>query len=146
MELVLVDDMLTDERLSREFRALDYMERTINACNKAIRDLIDPIAHNKGRVSVHKNYDDYRNLEVLNKLLDSNSTRTMFKEIQADLHKNLPSNLAGIPMSEVRDLLESDLQSDTIYDLIDNIENLLSKRNLAKNDKEGSHLINFIVY
>lgn len=146
MRLVLIDDDIRDERFSREYRALYYMERTIDDCNNAISVLIDPIAHNKGRVSVHKTYDDYRNLAELSKLLNSNITREMFKTIQSDLNKNLPSNLAGIPMSEVKDLLESYLHSNTIYELIDNIERLLRKRKLAKNDKEGGHLINFIGY
>ena len=146
MRLVLIDDDIRDERFSREYRALYYMERTIDDCNNAISVLIDPIAPNKGRVSVHKTYDDYRNLAELSRLLNSNITREMFKTIQADLNKNLPSNLAGIPMSEVKDLLESYLQSTTIYELIDNIERLLRKRKLAKNDKEGGHLINFIAY
>ena len=97
-------------------------------------------------MSVHKTYNDYRNLAELSKLLNSNITREMFRTIQSDLNKNLPSNLAGIPMSEVKDLLESYLQSNTIYELIDNIERLLSKRKMAKNDKDGGHLINFIAY
>lgn len=146
MRLVLIDDDIRDERFSREYRALYYMERTIDDCNNAISVLIDPIAPNKGRVSVHKTYEDYRNLAELSKLLNSNITREMFKTIQSDLNKNLPSNLAGIPMSEVKDLLESYLQSTTIYELIDNIERLLRKRKLAKNDKDGGHLINFIAY
>lgn len=146
MRLVLIDDDIRDERFSREYRALYYMERNIDDCNNAISVLIDPIAPNKGRVSVHKTYDDFRNLEELSKLLNSNITREMFKTIQSDLNKNLPSNLAGIPMSEVKDLLESYLKSNTIYELIDNIERLLRKRKLAKNDKEGGHLINFIAY
>lgn len=146
MRLVLIDDDIRDERFSREYRALYYMERTIDDCNNAISVLIDPIAHNKGRVSVHKTYDDYRNLAELSKLLNSNITREMFKTIHSDLNKNLPSNLAGIPMGEVKDLLESYLQSNTIYELIDNIERLLRKRKLAKNDKDGCHLINFIAY
>lgn len=146
MRLVLIDDDIRDERFSREYRALYYMERNIDDCNSAISVLIDPIAPNKGRVSVHKTYDDYRNLVELSKLLNSNITREMFKTIQSDLNKNLPSNLAGIPMSEVKDLLESYLQSNTIYELIDNIERLLRKRKLAKNDKDGGHLINFIAY
>ena len=146
MRLVLIDDDIIDERFSREYRALYYMERTIEDCNNAISVLIDPIAPNKGRVSVHKTYDDFRNLTELSRLLNSNITREMFKTIQSDLNKNLPSNLAGIPMSEVKDLLESYLQSNTIYDLIENIEGLLSKRKLAKNDKDGGHLINFIAY
>lgn len=146
MRLVLIDDDIRDERFSREYRALYYMERTIDDCNNAISVLIDPIAPNKGRVSVHKTYDDYRNLAELSRLLNSNITREMFKTIQSDLNKNLPSNLAGIPMSEVKDLLESYLQSTTIYELIDNIERLLRKRKMAKNDKDGGHLINFIAY
>ena len=146
MRLVLIDDDIRDERFSREYRALYYMERTIEDCNNAISVLIDPIAPNKGRVSVHKTYDDYRNLTELSRLLNSNITREMFKTIQSDLNKNLPSNLAGIPMSEVKDLLESYLQSNTIYDLIENVEGLLRKRKLAKNDKDGGHLINFIAY
>lgn len=146
MRLVLIDDDIRDERFSREYRALYYMERTIDDCNNTISVLIDPIAPNKGRVSVHKTYNDYRNLAELSKLLNSNITREMFRTIQSDLNKNLPSNLAGIPMSEVKDLLESYLQSNTIYELIDNIERLLSKRKMAKNDKDGGHLINFIAY
>ena len=146
MRLVLIDDDIRDERFSREYRALYYMERNIDDCNNAISVLIDPIAPNKARVSVHKTYDDYRNLSELSKLLNSNITREMFKTIQSDLNKNLPSNLAGIPMSEVKDLLESYLHSNTIYELIDNIERLLRKRKLAKNDKDGGHLINFIAY
>ena len=146
MRLVLIDDDIRDERFSREYRALYYMERTLDDCNNAISVLIDPIAPNKGRVSVHKTYDDYRNLSELSRLLNSNITREMFRTIQSDLNKNLPSNLAGIPMSEVKDLLESYLHSSTIYELIDNIERLLRKRKLAKNDKEGGHLINFIAY
>lgn len=146
MRLVLIDDDIRDERFSREYRALYYMERTIDDCNNAINVLIDPIAPNKGRVSVHKTYDDYRNLAELSRLLNSNITREMFKTIQSDLNKNLPSNLADIPMSEVKDLMESYLQSTTIYELIDNIERLLRKRKMAKNDKDGGHLINFIGY
>ena len=146
MRLVLIDDDIIDARFSREYRALYYMERTIEDCNSAIRVLIDPIAPNNGRVSVHKTYDDFRNLTELSRLLNSNITREMFKTIQSDLNKNLPSNLAGIPMSEVKDLLESYLQSNTIYDLIENVEGLLRKRKLAKNDKDGGHLINFIAY
>lgn len=146
MRLVLIDDDIRDERFSREYRALYYMERTIDDCNNYISVLIDPIAPNKGRVSVHKTYDDYRNLIELSKLLHSNITREMFETIQSDLNKNLPSNLAGIPMSEVKDLMESYLQSNTIYELIGNIERLLSKRKMAKNDKDGGHLINFIAY
>lgn len=146
MRLVLIDDDIRDERFSREYRALYYMERNIDDCNNAISVLIDPIAPNKGRVSVHKTYEDYRNLTELSRLLNSNITREMFKTIQADLNKNLPSNLAGIPMSEVKELLESYLQSNTIYELIENIERLLRRRKLAKNDKEGGHLINFIAY
>ena len=146
MRLVLIDDDIRDERFSREYRALYYMERTIDDCNNAIRVLIDPITHDKGRVSVHKTYNDYMNLVELSRLLNSNITREMFRTIQSDLNKNLPSNLADIPISEVKDLLESYLQSNTIYELIDNIEVLLRKRKMAKNDKDGGHLINFIAY
>lgn len=146
MRLVLIDDDIRDEKFSREYRALYYMERTIDDCNNAIRVLIDPIAPNNRRVSVHKTYNDYRNLAELSKLLNSNITHEMFKTIQSDLKKNLPTNLEDIPISEVKDLLESYLQSNTIYELIDNIERLLRKRKMAKHDKEGSHLINFIAY
>ena len=146
MYLVLVDDGQIDERLSRSYRGLDDMVRNIDYCNKVIRELIDPITHSKTRISVHQNYTDYINVMELSSLLRSHSTVEMFKTIQKDLHKNLPSNLNGIPMSEVKDLLDSDIKAYDIKSLIINIENLLSKRNKAKNDKEGSHLINFIVY
>ena len=76
MRLVLIDDDIRDERFSREYRALYYMERNIDDCNNAISVLIDPIAPNKARVSVHKTYDDYRNLVELSKLLNSRSLPT----------------------------------------------------------------------
>ena len=146
MRLVLVEDGRIDERLARTYGAKNNIENNINFCNKIIRDLIDPITHSKNRISVRQNYNDYIDLMELATLLRSNDTREMFKTIQEDLHKNLPSNLQDIPMSEVRDLLDSDLKAYDINDLISNIENLLSKRRKAKNDKDGSHLINFIAY
>ena len=146
MQLVLVEDGRVDERLARTYGAKNNMENNLNFCNKVIRDLIDPITHSKARISVHQNYNDYIDLMELATLLRSNDTREMFKTIQEDLHKNLPSNLNDIPMSEVKDLLDSDLKAYTVNDLISNIENLLSKRRKAKNDKDGSHLINFIAY
>lgn len=146
MRLVLVEDGRIDERLRRTYGAINSMENNLNFCNKVIRDLIEPITHSKNRISVRLNYTDYNNLMELATLLRSNDTREMFKTIQEDLHKNLPSNLNDIPMSEVRDLLDSDLRAYDINDLIINIENLLSKRRKAKNDGDGSHLINFIAY
>lgn len=146
MQLVLVEDGRVDERLARTYGAKNNIENNINFCNKIIRDLIDPITRSKNRISVRLNYSDYNNLMELATLLRSNDTREMFKTIQEDLHKNLPSNLQDIPMSEVRDLLDSNLKAYNINDLIINIENLLSKRRKAKNDKDGSHLINFIAY
>ena len=127
MRLFLIDDDTRDKKFSRECVPLDYMERIIEDCNNAISVLIDPITHDKGRVSVHKTYNDYMNLVELSRLLNSNITREMFRTIQSDLNKNLPSNLADIPISEVKDLLESYLQSNTIYELIDNIAALLRK-------------------
>lgn len=146
MQLVLVEDGRIDERLARTYGAINNMENNINFCNKVIRDLIEPITHSKNRISVRLNYTDYNNLMELATLLRSNDTREMFKTIREDLHKNLPSNLNDIPMSEVKDLLDSDLKAYDIDGLIINIENLLSKRRKAKNDKDGSHLINFIAY
>lgn len=146
MQLVLVEDGRIDERLARTYGAKNNIENNINFCNKIIRDLIDPITHSKNRISVRQNYNDYIDLMELATLLRSNDTREMFKTIQEDLHKNLPSNLQDIPMSEVRDLLDGELKAYNINDLIINIENLLSKRRKAKNDKDGSHLINFIAY
>lgn len=146
MQLVLVEDGRVDERLARTYGAKNNMENNLNFCNKVIRDLIDPITHSKARISVRLNYTDYNNLMELATLLRSNDTREMFKTIREDLYKNLPSNLNDIPMSEVRDLLDSELRAYDINDLIINIENLLSKRRKAKNDKDGSHLINFIAY
>lgn len=146
MRLVLVEDGRIDERLARTYGAMNNMENNINFCNKVIRDLIDPITHSKARISVHKTIEDYNNLMELSALLRSNDTREMFKTIQEDLRKNLPSNLNDIPANEVRDLLDSDLKAYDINGLIINIENLLSKRRKAKNDKDGSHLINFIAY
>lgn len=146
MQLVLVEDGRVDERLARTYGVINNMENNINFCNKVIRDLIDPITHSKNRISVRLNYTDYNNLMELATLLRSNDTREMFKTIREDLHKNLPSNLNDIPMSEVRDLLDSDLKAYDIDSLIINIENLLTKRRKAKNDKDGSHLINFIAY
>ena len=146
MQLVLVEDGRIDERLARTYGAKNNMENNINFCNKVIRDLIEPITHSKNRISVRLNYTDYNNLMELATLLRSNDTREMFKTIREDLHKNLPSNLNDIPMSEVKDLLDSDLKAYDIDGLIINIENLLSKRRKAKNDKDGSHLINFIAY
>ena len=146
MQLVLVEDGRIDERLARTYGAINNMENNIDFCNKVIRDLIDPITHSKNRISVRLNYTDYNNLMELSTLLRSNDTREMFKTIRKDLHTNSPSNLNDIPMSEVRDLLDSDLKAYDIDSLIINIENLLSKRRKAKNDKDGSHLINFIAY
>ena len=146
MHLVLVEDGRVDERLARTYGAINNMENNINFCNKVIRDLIDPITHSKARISVRLNYTDYNKLMELATLLRSNDTRKMFKTIKEDLHKNLPSNLNDIPMNEVRDLLDSDLKAYDINGLIINIENLLRKRRKAKNDGEGSHLINFIAY
>ena len=146
MRLVLVEDGRVDERLARTYGAINNMENNINFCNKVIRHLIEPITNSKNRISVRLNYTDYNNLMELATLLRSNDTREMFKTIREDLHKNLPSNLNDIPMSEVRDLLDSELKAYDINDLIINIENLLTKRRKAKNDKDGSHLINFIAY
>lgn len=146
MQLVLVEDGRIDERLARTYGAKNNIENNINFCNKIIRDLIDPITHSKARISVRQNYNDYIDLMELATLLRSNATREMFKTIQEDLHKNLPTNLNDIPMNEVKDLLDSELKAYSIDDLIINIQNLLSKRNKAKNDGEGSHLINFIAY
>lgn len=146
MHLVLIDDNRIDERLSRSYRALDDMKTNIDYCNRLIREYIDPITHSKARISVHENYNDYNNLMELSTLLRSNDTREMFTTIQKDLNRNLPSNLRDIPMNEVRDLLNSDLKAYDINGLIRNIKNLLSKRRKAKNDHEGSHLVNFIAY
>lgn len=146
MLLVLVEDGRVDERLARTYGSKNNMENNLNFCNRAIKEYIDPITHSKARISVHQNYNDYIDLMELATLLRSNDTREMFKTIQEDLHKNLPSNLNGFPMSEVRDYLDSLIKAYTVNDLISNIENLLSKRCKAKNDKEGSHLINFIAY
>lgn len=146
MQLVLIEDGRIDERLARTYGAKNNMENNLKFCNRVIKELIDPITHSKNRISVRQNYDDYNNLMELATLLRSNDTREMLKTIREDLHKNLPSNLNDIPMSEVNDLLDSDLKANDINGLIINIENLLSKRRKAKNDKDGSHLINFIAY
>ena len=37
MRLVLIDDDIIDERFSREYRALYYMDRTIEDCNNRKR-------------------------------------------------------------------------------------------------------------
>lgn len=146
MRLVLVEDGRIDERLARTYGAKNNMENNLNFCNRAIKELIDPITHSKNRISVRLNYTDYNNLIELAAIFRTNTVREMFQTIQKDLHRNLPSNLNGVPMSEVRDLLDSDLKAYNIEDLTTNIKNFLSKRNKAKNDEEGSHLINFIVY
>jgi len=146
MQLVLINDNRIDEHLSRTYGVLNNMEENIKFCNKVIRELIDPIVRNKARISVHKTVTDYNNLMALSQLLRSNETRDMFKTIQKDLNSGLPSNLNDIPLGEVKDLLNSEITAYDIKTLIVNIHALLNKKNKAKNDKEGSHIINFIAY
>lgn len=144
MKLVLVDSG-ENGYFARNKRALAIMESNIETCNKLLSYYIQWENINS-RVSVHMTRSDFYQLDGLRQLLENNSTKQVFNVINSDFKKNLPTNLAYIPISEVKDLMTSLLRANTVGQLYKNIESVLSKSNKAKNDKDGGHLINFIAY
>lgn len=144
MKLVLVDSG-ENGYFARNQRALAIMESNIETCNKLLSYYIQWENINS-RVSVHMTRSDFYQLDGLRQLLENNSTKQVFNVINSDFKKNLPTNLAYIPISEVKDLMTSLLRANTVGQLYKNIESVLSKSNKAKNDKDGGHLINFIAY
>ena len=144
MKLVLVDSG-EDGYFARNQRALDIMDSNIETCNKLLSYYIQWENINT-RVSVHMTRSDFYQLDGLRQLLENNSTKQVFNVINSDFKKNLPTNLAYIPISEVKDLMTSLIRANTVGQLYKNIESVLSKSNKAKNDKIGGHLINFIAY
>lgn len=144
MKLVLVDSG-ENGYFARNKRALAIMESNIETCNKLLSYYIQWENINS-RVSVHMTRSDFYQLDGLRQLLENNSTKQVFNVINSDFKKNLPTNLAYIPISEVKDLMTSLLRANTVGQLYKNIEHVLSKSNKAKNDKDGGHLINFIAY
>ena len=144
MKLVLVDSE-ENGYFARNQRALAIMESNIETCNILLSNYIQWEDINT-RVSVHKTRSDFYQLDGLRQLLENNSTKQVFDVINSDFKKNLPTNLADIPMSEVKDLMTSLIRANTVGQLNKNIVAVLSKSNKAKNDKDGGHLINFIAY
>lgn len=144
MKLVLVDSG-ENGYFARNQRALAIMESNIETCNNLLSYYIQWEDINS-RVSVHMTRSDFYQLDGLRQLLENNSTKQVFDVINSDFKKNLPTNLAYIPISEVKDLMTSLIRANTVGQLYKNIESVLSKSNKAKNDKDGGHLINFIAY
>ena len=144
MKLVLVDSGEAGY-FARNQRALDIMDSKIETCDKLLSYYIQWENINT-RVSVHMTRSDFYQLDGLRQLLENNSTKQVFNVINSDFKKNLPTNLAYIPISEVKDLMTSLIRANTVGQLYKNIESVLSKSNKAKNDKIGGHLINFIAY
>lgn len=144
MKLVLVDSG-ENGYFARNQRALAIMESNIETCNKLLSYYIQWENINS-RVSVHMTRSDFYQLDGLRQLLENNSTKKVFEVINSDFKKNLPTNLAYIPISEVKDLMSSLIRANTVGQLYKNIEHVLSKSNKAKHDKIGGHLINFIAY
>lgn len=144
MKLVLVDSG-ENGYFARNQRALAIMESNIETCNRLLSYYIQWENINS-RVSVHMTRSDFYQLDGLRQLLENNSTKKVFEVINSDFKKNLPTNLAYIPISEVKDLMSSLIRANTVGQLYKNIEHVLSKSNKAKHDKIGGHLINFIAY
>lgn len=144
MKLVLVDSG-ENGYFARNQRALAVMESNIETCNNLLSYYIQWENINT-RVSVHMTRSDFYQLDGLRQLLENNRTKQVFDVINSDFKKNLPTNLAYIPISEVKDLMTSLIRANTVGQLYKNIESVLSKSNKAKHDKIGGHLINFIAY
>ena len=126
MKLVLIDN----KNNISNYQAIKDMKNNVDFCNKAIRDLIDPISYNNTTIKVRNNIDDYYRLLNLTNLLRSYKTRKMFQAIKKDQHKKEVTILNNLPMIKVKRYLDN---AYDILTLINSIQILLKAQKKANN-------------
>lgn len=134
MKLVLIENK-NNKNNTHHYQAIKEMKNNIAFCNKAIKDLIDPISYNNTTIKVRNNIDDYYRLVNLTNLLRNYKTRKMFQAIKKDRHKKEVAILNKLPMIKVKRYLNN------MYDiltLINSIQILLKAQKKAnKQQKKG---------
>lgn len=135
MKLVLIDNK-NNKNNSRHYQAIKDMKNNVEFCNKAIRDLIDPITYNNTCIKVRNNIDDYYRLLNLTNLLRSYKTRKMFQAIKKYRGKKEVTTLNNLPMVKVKRYLNN---TYNILTLINSIQILLKEQKKAnkQNKKRG---------
>lgn len=134
MELVLIDNK-NNKNNPRHYQAIKDMKNNVDFCNKAIKDLIDPISYNNTRIKVRNNIDDYYRLLNLTNLLRSYKTRKMFQAIKKYRGKKEVTILNNLPMTKVKRYLNNTYD---ILTLINSIQILLKEQKKAnKQHKKG---------
>lgn len=130
MRLVLIDNKhnKNDDRSNPHYQAIKEIKNNIEFCNKAIRDLIDPISYNNSCIKVRNNIDDYYKLLNLTNLLGSNKTRKMFQAIKKDRKKKEVAILNNLPMTKVKRYLNN---AYDILTLINSIQILFKEQKKA---------------
>ena len=127
MELVLIDNK-NNKNNPRHYQAIKDMKNNVDFCNKAIKDLIDPISYNNTRIKVRNNIDDYYRLLNLTNLLRSYKTRKMFQAIKKERNKKEVAILNKLPMTKVKRYLNN---AYDILTLINSIQILLKEQKKA---------------
>lgn len=130
MKLVLIDN----KNNTPHYQAIKEIKNNIEFCNKAIRDLIDPITYNNTRIKVRNNIDDYYRLLSLTNLLRSYKTRKIFQAIKKDRGKKEATILNNLPITKVKRYLNN---AYDILTLINSIQILFKEQKKAnKQNKE----------
>lgn len=127
MKLVLIDNK-NNKNNARHYQAIKDMKNNIEFCNKAIKDLIDPISYNNTCIKVRNNIDDYYRLLNLTNLLRSYKTRKMFQAIKKERNKKEVAILNKLPMTKVKRYLNN---AYDILTLINSIQILLKEQKKA---------------
>lgn len=134
MKLVLIDNK-NNKNNNRHYQAIKDMKNNVEICNKAIKDLIDPIAYNNNCIKVRNNIDDYYRLLNLTNLLRSNKTRKMFQAIKKERNKKEVTILNKLPMTKVKRYLNN---SYDILTLMNSIQILIkAQKKASKQNKKG---------
>lgn len=136
MKLVLIDNK-NNKNNTHRYQAIKDMKNNIEFCNKAIRDLIDPISYNNTTIKVRNNIDDYYRLVNLTNLLRNYKTRKMFQAIKKYRGKKEVAILNNLPMTKVKRYLNN---TYNILSLINSIQILLKEQKKAnKQHKKGGY-------
>ena len=135
MKLVLIDNK-NNKNNTHHYQAIKDMENNINFCNKAIKDLIDPITYNNTCIKVRNNIDDYYRLVNLTNLLRSYKTRKILQDIKKERNKKEVAILNNLPMTKVKRYLNN---TYNILTFINSIQILLKEQKKAnkQNKKRG---------
>lgn len=144
MQLVIVDNK-DDEWFHRQYRIMQYVDYAIERANKLITRYMS-WSHDKTRISVHKNQDDYWALQNLLKTLESGFCEEIFNTINTDMSHNLPDNLSDFPIGEIKDLLTSMLRASTIQQFNKNLTKFIAVASHKGQSDEYGHLFTFIAY